>query len=315
MPDLRLVFMGTPDFAVPSLRKLYEAGYTISGVVTAPDKPAGRGKQLKESAVKQFARKKGLTILQPHNLKDPSFQRALENLKPDLQVIVAFRKLPEAVWKIPPYGTFNLHASLLPDYRGAAPINWALINGETETGLTTFFLNNEIDTGRVILQERVPIDKHDSVGSLHGKLMEAGANLTKTTVEAIEIGKAEPYNQPLPHEAKKAPKITKETCRINWEWPLGDLYNFIRGLSPYPTAWTIFRGQQLKVFWAEPEEGEHNYPYGQLLPRGKDQLLVAAKGGLLKMVEVQIQGGKRLSAAEFRNGFSIPEGTFLDSEG
>lgn len=314
MPHLRLVFMGTPDFAVPALRKLYNEGYAISGVVTAPDKPAGRGKQLKESAVKKFAREKGLTILQPHNLKDPSFQEELADLKPDLQVIVAFRKLPEAVWKIPPYGTFNLHASLLPDYRGAAPINWALINGETETGVTTFFLNNEIDTGTIIQQARVPIDQHDSAGSLHDKLMETGAHLTKTTVEAIENGIAQPYNQPVSREAKKAPKITKDTCRINWEWPLIDLYNFIRGLSPYPTAWTFFGDQQLKVFWAEPEEVEHNYAYGELLPRGKDQLLVAAKGGYLKLEEVQIQGGKRLSAAEFRNGFSIPDGTALDSE-
>ena len=314
MPDLRLVFMGTPDFAVPALRKLYDEGHIISGVVTAPDKPAGRGKQLKESAVKQFAREKGLTILQPHNLKDPSFQEGLADLKPDLQVIVAFRKLPEAVWKMPPYGTFNLHASLLPDYRGAAPINWALINGETETGVTTFFLNNDIDTGTIIRQVRVPIDQHDSAGSLHDKLMEAGSHLTKTTVEAIENGTAQPYKQPVPPEAKKAPKITKETCRINWEWPLGDLYNFIRGLSPYPTAWTFFRDQQLKVFWAEPEEAEHNHAFGQLLPIGKDQLFVAVKGGYLKLEEIQIEGGKRLSAAEFRNGFSIPEGTVLDTE-
>ncbi len=313
MQDLRLVFMGTPDFAVPALRKLYEAGYTISGVVTAPDKPAGRGKQLKESAVKKFAREKGLTILQPHNLKDPSFQDDLSDLKPDLQVIVAFRKLPEAVWKIPPYGTFNLHASLLPDYRGAAPINWALINGENETGVTTFFLNNEIDTGTIIRQERVPISEYDSAGTLHDKLMDVGAHITKQTVDAIGNGTAKSYKQAPNAQPRMAPKITKDNCRINWEWPLEDLYNFVRGLSPYPTAWTFFRDQQLKVFWAEPEALSHNLPSGQLHPRGKGQLLVAVKGGYLKLEEVQIEGGKRLSASEFRNGFSIPEGMLLDS--
>lgn len=314
MADLRLVFMGTPDFAVPALRNLYEAGYTVAGVVTAPDKPAGRGRLLRESPVKQFARQAGITVLQPPNLKDPAFQQQLAELSPDLQVVVAFRKLPEAVWALPPYGTFNLHASLLPDYRGAAPINWALINGERQTGVTTFFLSHEIDTGAILQQKHVPIATDDSAGTLHDKLMMAGADLTKTTVDAIAGWTAQPRKQEPGQAGKTAPKITKATCRINWEWPATYLYNFIRGLSPYPAAWTMFGNDQLKVFWAEPKMQEHDHPKGMLFPTGKDQLWVAVEGGFMQLEQLQLAGRQRMSVAEFRNGFTITENCILDSD-
>ena len=312
MADLRIVFMGTPDFAVPALRTLYEAGYPIAGVVTAPDKPAGRGQKLRESPVKQFARKHGLRVLQPENLKAPDFQEELKALKPELQVVVAFRKLPEAVWALPTFGTFNLHASLLPDYRGAAPIHWALINGEEVTGVTTFYLSHSIDTGAIIQQQQVPIARDDSAGTLHDKLMHAGANLTKTTVDAIAGGTAQTFAQPSGDPAKTAPKINKSTCRIDWNAPLSDLYNFIRGLSPYPAAWTYFGEHQLKIFWAEPLESRHEYPIGLLMPVGKDQLWVAVKGGYLRLERLQLAGRQRMTAAEFRNGFTIPENLILD---
>ena len=306
--QLRLVFMGTPDFAVPSLQRLHESGYVIAGVVTAPDKPAGRGQKLKESAVKQYARSQGFPILQPNNLKDPGFQHALAALEPDLQVVVAFRKLPQAVWQLPPYGTFNLHASLLPDYRGAAPIHWALINGERQTGVTTFFMNNRIDAGTLIQQERVPIAEDETAGSLHDKLMEQGADLVKQTVDAIADGTAVPQPQPEVSAPKQAPKIDKETCQINWAWPLRDIYNFIRGLSPYPGAYTAFQGQQLKIFGAEPQYEENHYSAGRILTNRRNQLSVAVLGGYLHLKQMQLAGRQRMSVEEFLNGFTVPEG-------
>lgn len=311
--QLRLVFMGTPDFAVPSLKQLHESGYLIAAVVTAPDKPAGRGQKLKESAVKKYARSQGFPILQPDNLKDPGSQQALADLQPDLQVVVAFRKLPQAVWQLPPHGTFNLHASLLPDYRGAAPIHWALINGEPQTGVTTFFMNDRIDAGTLIQQEAVTIAEDETAGSLHDKLMERGADLVKQTVDAVAGGTATPQPQPEVTAPKRAPKINKETCQINWAWPLRDSYNFIRGLSPYPGAYTYFQGQQLKIFWAEPQAEAHDYPAGRIFTNHRDQLSVAVPGGYLFLKQLQIAGRQRMTVAEFLNGFTIPEGyAFLE---
>ena len=258
--------------------------------------------------MKQYARSQGFRILQPNNLKDPGFQEALAALEPDLQVVVAFRKLPQAVWQLPPYGTFNLHASLLPDYRGAAPIHWALINGERQTGVTTFFMNNRIDAGTLIQQERVPIAEDETAGSLHDKLMEQGADLVKQTVDAIADGTAVPQPQPEVSAPKQAPKIDKETCQINWAWPLRDIYNFIRGLSPYPGAYTAFQGQQLKIFWAEPQYEEHHYSAGRILTNRRNQLRVAVLGGYLYLKQLQIAGRQRMSVEEFLNGFTIPEG-------
>lgn len=310
---LKIVFMGTPEFAVPSLKHLYEAGYRIAGVVTAPDKPAGRGKKLKKPEVKLFAEAKGLTILQPENLKASDFQEQLKALAPDLQVVVAFRKLPKGVWDLPAFGTFNLHASLLPDYRGAAPINWAIINGEQQTGLTTFFINDRIDEGTIIQQKPVPIAEDDTAGTLHDHLMEAGANLVKETVDVIANGEAKPKPQPEVANPKKAPKINKDTCQINWHWPLNDLYNFIRGLSPFPGAWTTFQGKQLKIFWAELIPEAHSYETGYVFTNQKNWMQVAVEGGFLSLKKLQLAGRQRMTVEEFLNGFMVPESySFMD---
>ncbi|MFN3316928.1 MAG: methionyl-tRNA formyltransferase, partial [Raineya sp.] len=233
---MRIIFMGTPEFAVPSLQVLVENGYNIVGVVTAPDKPAGRGKQMQVSEVKQYALSQNLPILQPEKLKSPDFLAELQALKADLQVVVAFRMLPEVVWAMPPIGTFNLHASLLPKYRGAAPINWAIINGETETGVTTFFLQHEIDTGNIIFQEKEPISPTDTAGSLYQRLMHKGAKLVLKTVQTIEKGDVQTF--PQVGEITHAPKIFRETCQIDWNKTSTEIYNFVRGLAPYPAAWT-----------------------------------------------------------------------------
>jgi len=245
--------MGTPEFAVPSLSKLYDAGYDIAAVVTAPDKPAGRGMQLSESAVKKYALEKNLKILQPERLKDPHFIEELKSLKADVQIVVAFRMLPEIVWNMPPLGTINLHASLLPQYRGAAPINWAIINGEKQTGLTTFKLQHEIDTGNVLLQEKIDILDNETAGSLHDKMMEAGGELLLKTLRKLEEGKIEEVFQNEikignENSLKQAPKIFTETCEINWNKSTGEIYNLIRGLSPYPAAFTFLEGKKLKIF-------------------------------------------------------------------
>lgn len=302
---MRLVFMGTPDFAVAALDALVKAGFDIAAVVTATDKPAGRGQKLQESAVKQYAVAHGLKVLQPLKLKDPLFIEELRALKADLQVVVAFRMLPELVWNMPVKGTINLHASLLPQYRGAAPINHAIINGEKESGVTTFFLKHEIDTGDVIFSEKVSIADTDTAGDLHDKLMNTGAELLVKTVKAIELDDYKEQPQPQSDTLKHAPKIFKEHCQIDWNQPVGVIYNMIRGLSPYPTAFTRLNDKTLKVFRAEPEEKETGLAAGAFLSDGKSYLKFAAKDGFIKLTDLQYEGKKRMKVEEFLRGIRL----------
>ncbi|WP_308547922.1 methionyl-tRNA formyltransferase [uncultured Parabacteroides sp.] len=311
--DLRIVYMGTPDFAVESLRALVEGGYNIVGVITMPDKPVGRhGSVLQASPVKQYALSKGLPVLQPEKLKDEVFLSDLRALKADLQIVVAFRMLPEIVWNMPRLGTFNLHASLLPQYRGAAPINWAVINGDTETGATTFFLAHEIDTGKIIRQKHLPIADTDDVGVVHDSLMTMGAGLVLETVDLLLEGKTDAVPQEEfykdPSELRPAPKIFKETCRIDWHQPVKKVYDFIRGLSPYPAAWTEIVSPEgvravLKVYQAEKHPAAHNHPVGTIMTDTKNYMDVAVEDGYLRLLSVQLAGKKRLSIADFLNGF------------
>eukprot|EP01132_Coremiostelium_polycephalum_P013754 gene13754-16737_t len=282
---MKIVFMGTPDFAVASLDALFKAGFEIAAVVTAADKPAGRGQKLSESAVKKYAQEKGLKVLQPVRLKDPEFIAELHDLKADLQVVVAFRMLPEAVWSMPPKGTINLHASLLPQYRGAAPINHAIINGEKESGVTTFFLKHEIDTGDIIFSEKVSIGPQDTAGELHDQLMQTGAGLLVKTVQAIADGNYTEQPQPQAADLKHAPKIFKDFCQIDWNQSAGLIHNLIRGLSPYPTAFTRLNDKTLKIFRAEIEEKEPGIAPGGFLTDGKSFLKFAAKDGFLKLTD------------------------------
>lgn len=302
---MRIVFMGTPDFAVASLSALVDAGFEIVGVVTAPDKPAGRGQVIHASAVKQYAVEKGLNVLQPVKLKDPAFVEELQALQADLQVVVAFRMLPEIVWSMPSKGTINLHGSLLPQYRGAAPINHAIINGEKESGVTTFFLKQEIDTGDIIFAEKVNIADDETAGELHDDLMAIGAKLIVKTVKAIEAG--DYTEQPQPHNAelKHAPKIFKEHCRINWQQPASTIYNTIRGLSPYPTAYTFLNDKTLKVFRAVLEEKQPDIAAGAFVSDGKTYLKFAAEDGLISLTDVQYEGKKRMSIEEFLRGMRL----------
>ena len=316
--DLRIVYMGTPEFAVESLRRLVEGGYNVVGVITMPDKPFGRHQDtLQASAVKQYAVAHGLPVLQPEKLKEPAFLEQLRALRADLQIVVAFRMLPEVVWAMPPLGTFNLHASLLPQYRGAAPINWAVINGETETGVTTFFLRHEIDTGAVIRQVRVPIADTDNVGIVHDKLMEVGGQLVVDTVDRILAGDVHPVPQeemPDCGALKAAPKIFKETCRMDWQGKtLKQLHDFVRGLSPYPAAWTEMQDASgkvysLKIFASEKEAGTPKEPTGTILSDGRTYLKVAVDGGYLHLTELQIAGKKRMGTEDFLHAFSMPDG-------
>jgi len=309
---MRIVFMGTPDFAVESLKVLVENRYEVVGVVTMPDKPAGRGQKLQFSPVKQFALEFKLPVLQPEKLKDESFLEELKSLNADLQIVVAFRMLPEVVWNMPKYGTFNLHASLLPQYRGAAPINWAIINGEKETGATTFFLTHEIDTGKIILQEKLLIDKDDNAGIIHDKLMVMGAQLVKKTVDLLTEGKIEGIDQSqFVHselELKSAPKIFKDTCEIKGSWTVENAYNFVRGLSPYPTSWIEIQFPRqsekmiLKVFEIEKESEEHNLPLGTLVTDNKRFAKVALKDGFILLKIVQAPGKKRMEIGELLRG-------------
>ncbi len=308
--SFRIIFMGTPDFAVESLRQLIEQGYNVVGVVTNPDKPAGRGQKLKESPVKAFARQRGLRLLQPNHLDDPSFARELEELNPSLQVVVAFKILPPRIFTIPHYGTFNLHASLLPDYRGAAPINHAIMQGESQTGVTTFFLDPKVDTGKVIKWKKTPIEPHDSAGSLHDRLMELGGELVVETVEAIRTGNYQAIDQnelAASHAPpKKAPKIHKADCQINWNQSTQVIYNFIRGLSPYPAAWTRLSNSEtfpLKVYHGLPEYKTHDYPAGSLHSDHKSYLKVAAWDGFIHLKEIQQAGKKKMATEEFLKGF------------
>lgn len=303
--SLRIVFMGTPEFAVPSLRALVEAGYSVVGVITATDKYGGRGgKQLLQSAVKRYAVREDIPVLQPRNLKDPAFQAELRALEADLQVVVAFRMLPEAVWAMPPLGTFNLHGSLLPKYRGAAPINWAVINGDTETGVTTFLLRQEIDTGAILLQRSLPIGPEETAGEVHDRMMALGAETVLDTVRLIESGDARPQPQ-NDSAATAAPKIFHETCRIDWVQRLDAVHDFVRGLSPYPTAWTTLEDQQLKIFRGRREPIAHSLEPGTLVTDGKSVMKVACADGFLHLLDLQLQGRKRLATADFLNGYRM----------
>lgn len=313
--DLRIVYMGTPDFAVESLRCLVEGGYNVVGVITMPDKPAGRGHKIQFSPVKQYALEHSLPLLQPEKLKDEAFVEALREWKADLQIVVAFRMLPEVVWNMPRLGTFNLHASLLPQYRGAAPINWAVINGDTETGITTFFLRHEIDTGEVIQQVRIPIADTDDVGIVHDKLMMLGGKLVTETVDAILNDAVKPIPQEemaVVGELRPAPKIFKDTCRIDWNQPVKRIYDFIRGLSPYPAAWSELvqpDGETvvMKIFETEKIIQSHQLTPGTLLTDGKTYIHVAAADGIIGIRALQLPGKKRLKTDELLRGFRLTE--------
>jgi methionyl-tRNA formyltransferase len=311
--EVRIVFMGTPDFAVESLKALVENGYQVVGVITAPDKPAGRGRQLSESAVKKFALENQLNILQPEKLKNPEFLAELESLKADLQIVVAFRMLPEIVWNMPPLGTFNLHASLLPHYRGAAPLNWAVINGETETGVTTFLLSHEIDTGQIIFQEKVGIGENDTVGDLHDRMMTIGSALVLKTVDALAAGKVEPIDQTQlignPDRIKHAPKIFKDDCKIDWTRDTESVRNMIRGLSPYPTAWTeLIHNEKeeiltAKIFSANQDNSTLPAAPGTIQTDGKKYLKIACPDGWLSIIDIQLSGKKQMKIDELLRGF------------
>ncbi len=307
MRDIRIVFMGTPDFAVTILKKLVDQKYTIAGVITAPDKPAGRGRKLNESAVKKYALSENLTILQPTNLKAPSFLEELAALKANLQIVVAFRMLPTMVWKMPEFGTFNLHASLLPEYRGAAPINWAIINGEKKTGVTTFFIDDKIDTGEIILQKSIDIEEHEIVGELHDKLMYLGADLVTETVDLIAKGNVTTIKQP-DLEEKSAPKLFPHNCKIDWTKSLHEIYNHIRGLNPYPAAWTTIQNGDdeisAKIYKVGKEEIKHNYTTGNIIAT-KKELKIAVKNGFLLIQEIKLSGKKKLEVKSLLNGFSF----------
>lgn len=308
--------MGTPEFAAEILKTLIEGGSCqVIGVVTAPDKPSGRGRRLAPSLVKAVALHYRLPVYQPTNLKAPGFIDELARLRIDVMVVVAFRMLPEAVWRLPSKGTFNLHASLLPDYRGAAPINWAIINGETKTGLTTFFIDEKIDTGAILLKKEVDIAPRDTAGSLHDKLMRLGAPLIAETLSLIARNQATPIKQEERPSLKTAPKIFKDTCKINWDCPVQKIYNHIRGLSPYPGAWTeLHSGQEapipIKIYDAEPIEAVPGKPLGAC-EADKKQLRVYAKDGFLLLKEIQLPGKKPMPTADVLNGFHFPEGAFF----
>lgn len=309
MRNLRIVFMGTPDFAVGTLAKLLENGNSVVGVITAPDRPAGRGRKVQESAVKRFALEKGLTILQPTNLKSEEFLKELNALKANLQIVVAFRMLPKAVWSMPEYGTFNLHASLLPNYRGAAPINWAIINGEKVTGVTTFFIDEKIDTGEVIFQEALAIEDDDTAGTLHDKLMDLGGELVLTTVKQIKKGEVITIAQKDPGNLKSAYKIHKETCEVDWSKSVSEIYNHIRGLSPYPAAWsTMINGDQelfIKIYSVSKEICDHEYEIGRLIFFDKKELKVAVEEGLINLLEIQLPGKRRMKTSDVLNGLKL----------
>lgn len=308
--------MGTPDFAVESLKALVEGGYNVVGVITMPDKPAGRGHKLQPSAVKEYAVTQNLPLLQPEKLKDEAFIEALRAWKADLQIVVAFRMLPEVVWDMPRLGTFNLHASLLPQYRGAAPINWAVINGDKETGATTFFLTHEIDTGKIILQEKIAIGDDETVGSVHDRLMQMGGTLVTRTVDAILEGKVDAVDQGKFYkdesELRAAPKIFKDTCHIDWNKNMNEVYNLIRGMSPYPAAWSELIAPDgmatgMKIFETEKISEQHNLTPGAIRTDGKSKLDVAVADGFIRLKSVQLAGKKRMDIPSLLNGYKISE--------
>jgi len=305
--NLRIVFMGTPEFAVASLDALFRAGCTIAGVITAPDKPAGRGMELQQSAVKKYALEHQLPVLQPEKLKNPEFLDALQNLKADLQVCVAFRMLPEIVWNMPPMGTINLHGSLLPQYRGAAPINWAVINGEKETGVTTFKLQHEIDTGNILLQDRFPVTEEDTAGTVHDKMKTIGARLLVKTVEGLASGSLTETPQSVPATATlyHAPKIFTETCLIDFNQPVEKVYNLVRGLAPYPGAFTFFNGKKLKIFTATMRKENTGRAPGEYTTDAKNHLSFACINGFLDVKEMQLEGKKRMAITDFLRGYQF----------
>lgn len=309
---MRIVFIGTPEFALPSLQRLHESQHDVVGIITAPDRKAGRGMKLTESPVKQFAVSHGIPVLQPSNLKDPEFLEQLRNWSADIQVVIAFRMLPEVVWAMPPLGTINLHASLLPDYRGAAPINWAIINGERETGLTTFQLVHEIDHGGILLQQKVPIGPEDTAGTLHDKLMTVGSHLVLETVNGLENGSLESKPQDVSMDYNPAPKIYKDDCLINWHKTGLEIHNFVRGLSPVPAARTVFRNESngseflVKVFQTSVVKAGHDFEPGTLR-HANGRLFVSTTDGWVYLEEVQQEGRKRMFAEDFLRGLSADE--------
>lgn len=313
MRDLRIVFMGTPDFAVTILKGLLDNGHKVVAVITAPDRPSGRGRKLNESAVKKYASSQNLPVLQPTNLKNEDFIKELKNYKANVQVVVAFRMLPKVVWDMPEYGTFNLHASLLPDYRGAAPIHWAIINGEKKTGVTTFFIDDKIDTGEIILQKETAIREDETVGELHDTLMYLGSDLVNETINLIAANSISTYKQP-DIEEKTAPKLFPENCKINWNEDIHTIYNKIRGLNPFPAAWTILtNGDQeiiVKIYAVSKIEEAHDFPAGKILT-SKKELKVAVNGGYINIIELKLSGKKKMDTISLLNGFSFEKEAIL----
>ena len=320
LQTLRIIFMGTPEFAVASLDALVNAGCNMVAVITAPDKPAGRGMKMTESAVKKYAVEKGLKILQPEKLKNPEFLEELKSLKADLQIVVAFRMLPEVVWDMPPMGTVNLHGSLLPQYRGAAPINWAIINGEKETGVTTFKLKHEIDTGDILLSEKIAIGEDETAGELHDKMKIVGAQLLVKTAEGLANGSLKETPQPsielsqplipnsqfpIPTPLKHAPKIFTETCKIDWNKPISEVHNLIRGLSPFPGAFTYFDNKLLKIYRAQKEETSTKVEHGQFETDKKTYLRFACPDGYIYLKEIQLEGKKKMLIEDFLRGYRL----------
>ncbi len=308
MRDLRIVFMGTPDFAVGVLKKLVADGINIVGVITAPDKPAGRGRKLKQSAVSEYAVSQALNVLQPKNLKADDFLKELKALNANLQIVVAFRMLPKVVWSMPQYGTFNLHASLLPNYRGAAPINWAIINGETKTGVTTFFIDDKIDTGAIISEEEISIEPDETAGSLHDKLMVLGSELVLNTVKQISKGSITAMEQASDGILKEAPKLNNRNTKIDWTHSAVEINSFIRGLNPYPVAWTnLVNGEdelKLKIYGAVYENGYHHHETGKVITT-KKEFKIAVVNGYLNILELQLPGKRKMKSWELLNGFSF----------
>lgn len=303
--DCRIVFMGTPEFAVASLNALVEAGCNVVGVVTAPDKPAGRGMQLQQSAVKQYAVSKNIPVLQPEKLKAPAFLDELAALKADLQVVVAFRMLPEAVWNMPPMGTINVHGSLLPQYRGAAPINWAIINGESATGVTTFQLQHAIDTGNMLMQEVIPITDTMTAGELHDTMKMVGANLLVETIKGLATGSIQAQPQQDAADLKHAPKLFTSNCTIDWHKPVHEVYNLVRGLSPYPGALTQLNGKILKIYRAEKIMKTVAETPGTFVSDNQTHIDVACTDGYLRLTEIQLEGKKKMAVSDFLRGNKI----------
>jgi methionyl-tRNA formyltransferase len=306
--SLRIVFMGTPEFAVASLDALVKNGFTLVGVVTAPDKPAGRGMKLQESAVKKYAVQNNLRLLQPEKLKNPGFLEELRSLKPDIQIVVAFRMLPEQVWNMPPMGTINVHGSLLPQYRGAAPINWALINGEKETGVTTFKLKHEIDTGNILLQEKLPIAENETAGEVHDRMKELGASVLLKTIEGLANGSLEEKPQEQAENelpVKHAPKIFTETGKIDWNKPVDEVHNLIRGLSPFPGAFTSLNTKMLKIYRSEKEYGTPSVFPGTIQTDNKTFLKFACIDGFILIKELQLEGKKKMMTEDFLRGYKV----------